>query len=103
MNLKNCNIDKIVKNITNGLSWKHISCDYDFSNAYKRSLTFTEDQAHSICRYFEENGRNTSSKEILDYLGIIPSSYKEFRKYGTIISSIRTKKYYKNICNKYNY
>ena len=103
MDLKDCNIDKIVMNIINGLSWKHISCNYDFSNAYKRSFLFEEDQIHSICRYLELHGRDTSSKEILDYLGIIPDSYNTFRKYTTALSAIRKKKNYKNICNQYNY
>ena len=30
MNIPNCNIEKIVQNIKNGYSWKHISCEYDF-------------------------------------------------------------------------
>lgn len=103
MNIKDCSIEKIVMNIIGGYSWKHISKDYDFSNAYKKPSIFTDEQIHLICKYFEQNGNNASSREILNYLGITPKDYKDFRNYGTAITSIRKKKYYKDICNQYNY
>ena len=103
MNLKDCNIDKIVQNIMNGLSWKHISCDYDFSNAYKRVPTFTDEQVHLICKYLELNGKSSSTKEILNYLGIIPENNKQLKVYISALYTIRNKKYYKDICNMYNY
>lgn len=103
MNLKDCNINKIAKNITNRASWKHISKDYDFSNSFKREFLFTKEEVHQICKYFEENGRETSTDEILDYLGIVPKSFEDRRRYQTALSPIRNKKNYINICNQYNY
>ena len=103
MNLKDCNIDKIVMNIINGFSWKHISKDYDFSTKFNRDYLFTIDQVHEICKYFETNGRESSTNEILDYLGIFPKSNEDRRRYQIAISPIRNRKNYKNICNQYNY
>lgn len=103
MDIKDCNIDKIVMNIINGHSWKHISKDYDFSNMYRITFMFTENQVHLICKYLEMNGENIKTKEILNYLGIIPKSNEEFKKYSTALTAIRKKKNYKNICNQYNY
>lgn len=103
MNLENCNVDKIVMNIMNGLSWKHISKDYDFSNAYKKPSVFTDEQIHSVCKYLELNGKDTGSRELLDHLRIVPKDYMDFRNYTTVLSSIRRKKYFKNICDQYNY
>lgn len=103
MNLENCNIDKIVMNIINGFSWRHISKDYDFSNSFKREFLFTENQIHLICKYFESHGKDATSKEILEYLGIVPETYEDHRRYIVSLSPIRNKKNYKNICNLYNY
>lgn len=101
MNLLNCNIDKIVMNIINGFSWKHISKDYDFSNAYKRKFLFTEEQIHEICRYFEFK-KDAPTKEVLDHLGILYDN-NNIKNYIVAISAIRKKKNYKNICKLYNY
>lgn len=103
INIQDCDIQKIVMNILHGHSWKHISKDYDFSNAYKRKFLFTEDQINSICKYFERIDRNASTKEILNYLGIVANSDTELKRYCIAISAIRKKKNYKNICEKYNY
>ena len=103
MNLKDCNIDKIVMNIINGYSWKHISKEYDFSNKFNREFLFRIDQIHEICKYFEIHGRETSTDEILNYLGIIPKSFEDRRRYQVALSPIRNRKNYKNICNQYNY
>lgn len=103
MNLKDCNIDKIVMNIINGYSWKHISKEYDFSNKFNRKFMFTENQIYEICKYFELYGRETTTDKILDHLGIIPESFEDRRKYQIALSSIRNRKNYKRICSKYNY
>lgn len=101
MNLSNCNIEKIVMNILNGHSWKHISKDYDFTNSYKRSFLFTIDQIHEICRYFETN-IEASTKEVLEHVGV---EYNDdnIKNYVVAVSAIRKKKNYKNICAQYNY
>jgi len=103
MNIEDCNINKIVMNIVGGYSWKHISKDYDFSNAYKKPSVLTDEQIHSVCKYLELNGADTKSRELLDHLGIVPKDNKDFRNYTTVLSSIRKRKYYKNICDQYNY
>lgn len=102
MNLPEYDIPKIVMNIINGHSWKHISKDYDFTNRYRKPSVFTDEQIHLICKYFEDNGR-VGAREILKYLGIEPQTDKEFGLYSTTITSIRNKKFFKNICNNYNY
>lgn len=101
MNLENCNIDKIVMNIINGLSWKHISKDYDFSYKYSRKFLLSIEQVNEVCKYFEKNLK-ASTKEILDYLGIYYND-SNINQYKVAISAIRKKKNYKNICNKYKY
>lgn len=103
MNIEDCNIDKIVMNILGGYSWRYISKDYDFSNAYKKPSVLTDEQIHSVCKYLELNGKDVGSREILDYLGIVPETYKIFRNYTTVLCSIRKRKYYKDICDQYNY
>lgn len=102
MNLKDCNIDKIVMNIVNGYSWRHISREYDFSHKFNRQFLFTIDQIHEICRYLEVNGVNTSTREILNHLGITYDN-ESLRNYKVAISALRRRKNYKNICSKYNY
>ena len=52
---------------------------------------------------FEIHGRETSTDEILNYLGIIPKSFEDRRLYQVALSPIRNRKNYKNICNQYNY
>ena len=102
MNLKDCNIDKIVMNIVNGYSWRHISREYDFSHRFNRQFLFTIDQIHEICRYFEVNGVNTSTREILNHLRITYDN-ESLKNYKVAISALRRRKNYKNICSKYNY
>ena len=101
MNLKDCNIDKIVMNIINRYSWKHISREYDFSHRFNRHFLFTAEQIHEICRYFEKYPE-ASTKEVLNHLGV---KYNDdnIKNYVIAISAIRKKKNYKNICNQYNY
>ena len=99
-----CDVVKISNNIKHGLSWKHISCDYDFSKSYTRAR-FTDEQVHTICKYFEMNGRNHSFREVLRYLGIndLALSNKELDLYNVSISAIRKKKTFQSICNLYDY
>ena len=104
MNLQNCNVRKIVTNIKLGLSWKNISKDYDFSNAYKKSK-FTDEDVHTICKYFQDHGRDTPTSEICKLVNIDYYNLSNIEKNRIIasISAIRKKKTFKNICNLYNY
>lgn len=102
--IENCDVSAIARNIKGGYSWKHISSLYDFSNSYKHNR-FSEADVHKICKYFEDNGRDSSTKEVLNFIGINLDSYndKERNVIKSSISAIRNKKTFKNICNNYNY
>lgn len=91
----------ISTNIKSGLSWKHISCSYDFSNAYCR-YSFTDDQVHMICKAFELLGRELSTRDVL---GMINYDYTDadMSKLNAAISSYRNKKSRINICSLYDY
>lgn len=104
MNLTNCNVSTIVRNILSGYSWKHISCYYDFSKAYKKYI-FTIEQVHQICEYFQNNGKNKSYKDVLYYLGIPFNGIdkKELVRMRMSINYIRHKESFKEITSKYNY
>ena len=92
---------QISTNIKMGLSWKHISCNYDFSNAYSRFL-FTDEQIHMICKAFELLGRDTSTKDIL-YMIKYDCSGKDMKKLNAAICAYRNKKNRKDICDLYDY
>ena len=92
---------QISTNIKMGLSWKHISCNYDFSNAYSRFL-FTDEQIHMICKAFELLGRDTSTKDIL-YMIKYDYSGKDMKKLNAAICAYRNKKNRKDICDLYDY
>lgn len=92
---------KISTNIKLGLSWKHISCNYDFSKSYSRFL-FTDEQIHMICKAFEILGRDTSTKDILDIIGYDYSG-KNMNNLNAAIYAYRNKKNRKDICNLYDY
>lgn len=97
---------RIVCNIKNGSCWKHISSQYDFSNANKVKRLFTNDEIHFICKCFQNYGvKNITTKEILALLGIDLDALDSKQKsvYNTCVSSIRNKKTFKDICNLYNY
>lgn len=97
-------IFKLIQNIKNGHCWKHISCNYDFSNAKNKNV-FRDGQIHKICEYFQNNGTNCLYKNVLDYIGIDYSniSEKELDCLNAAICNLRTKKSFKQICNQYNY
>ena len=99
-----CNVSTIVENIKSGYSWKHIASKYDFSNMYNKN-NFTDDQIYLICKFFEDFGTNHSYKEILEFLNIDYSNMdkKELNKLNSCICSLRNKKTFKDICNKFKY
>lgn len=106
LNYKNCDLRRIVCNIKAGLSWTHISKQYDFSNAYEKRYTFTDEQIHFICKLFQQYGKyGITAKEILLQLGINMDDLdaKAKQRYNAFISSIRNKKNFKAICDQYNY
>lgn len=104
INIPDCNIVKIVQNIINGFNWKYISKLYDFSNAFSK-FNFSIDQINQICGIFESEGINLSYKDILDRLNIDYSNFdnKHLARLNSAICSLRKKKTYKDICDKYNY
>lgn len=104
MQLSKGSIKSVVQNIKNGHCWKHISKKYDMSNAHKKEV-FTNDEIHKICKYFEDHGRNTGYKEILNYMNIDYSNMnnKKLNCLNSCICGIRSKKGFKTICNQYNY
>jgi hypothetical protein len=104
MKLNNCDIKKIVQNIKNGHSWKHISKNYDFSNAYRKER-FSEEEINKICRYFQDNGTSIGYREILKYLGYNDKAMdqKTLDVYNAAICGIRNRKGFKIICDKYYY
>ncbi len=104
MDIHNVNMRKIVENIKLGLSWSHISKNYDFSKAFKKN-NFSDDQIHKICKLFEDRGTKISYKQVLDYIGYDYSyaTNKELDRLNASICGIRSKKTFKSICNQYNY
>lgn len=105
INIPNCDMRRLVQNIKNGHCWTHISKDYDFSNMDKVTYTFNEDQIRIICKYMEDHGKSSSSQEILSLFGLDYHSMdkKQKMKYASVISDIRNKRTFVNICNEYNY
>ena len=67
--------------------------------------TFNEDQIRIICKYMEDHGKSSSSQEILSLFGLDYHSMdkKQKMKYASVISDIRNKRTFVNICNEYNY
>ncbi len=102
---ENCSPNQIISNIKAGLSWKHISNQYDFSNMYHKQPVFVEDQIRNICIYFQNKGVNSSTSDILNYIGIDYDKLDGETKfqYVQIISYMRKRKMYKNIVKDYNY
>ncbi|WP_301204468.1 hypothetical protein [Bacteroides acidifaciens] len=101
----NCKPVQIISNIKSGLSWKHISSQYDFSNLYHKEPLLVEDQIRAICSYMQENGRNASTKDLLQCIGINYNSLDKETKsrYVGTISYMRKKKMYKHIVKDYDY
>jgi len=45
-----------IRDIYCGNTWRHITCDYDFSNYTKLGCEiYTDEQIHHVCRFLEEN------------------------------------------------
>ena len=105
MNIDHCNITKIVTNIKLGLSWKHISCNYDFSKSFTVKNVFSDEQIHIICNSFQSSGRNIKYKDILNILNIDINtlSDKELKRFNYTISCIRNRNYRLDICSQYYY
>lgn len=97
---------KTVQNIKNGHCWKHISQKYDFSNMSVKNH-FSDNDIENICKLFEKCGTDIGTKDVLTHIGSSINydnlNSKEKSRINACISSIRRKKTFKNICNKYNY
>ena len=96
------NMCDIIGDIRNGNRYKDVSKNYDISykNVMRYDQIFNYDQIHFICKCLE-NGMSTS--DILSNLGINKNeiSAKEYEKYRHFISTIKTRKVFKNISNDY--
>lgn len=95
----------ITDSIKNNYAWKEISSKYDFSNMYHRKFKFSENEIHEIYKLFEKFGRDLSYKSILNKLNIDYSNFdsKELANLNACIYGIRNKKYFKKICDLYDY
>lgn len=101
------NIASVAVSIRNGVAWKDVSKNYDMSNAYNYSgrNLFTDDQIHAMCKAFQEHGTGITYKQAMNYAGIYygDMSQDQLNLMNVMISSLRKKKSYKNICEQYNY
>jgi len=102
--IENCDMRRLVQNIKNGHCWKHISSKYNFDNMDKVYRILSYDQINIICKYLESNPK-ISTKEVLNYIGLDYGNMdkKNKARYATLISCIRNKKTFINICDKYDY
>lgn len=97
----NDNNRDMIGNIKRGISWKHISCQYDFSNVKYNNSKFTDDQIHHICKMLENQ---KSLSEIYYYL------YKDkylgsriHKKFYEFIRLIKNRKSFTYISKNYNF
>ena len=103
-----CDFRRLITNIKNGHCHSFISKNYDFSNAWNvndNDRKFTEDQIHIICKYFQDHGKNATTKEICDILNIDYGNLDltNKRRYFAAVSAIRNKKTFNSICDLYDY
>jgi hypothetical protein len=91
----------ISSNIKAGLSWKHIACQYDFSNAFSRG-PFTDQEIHMICQVFWFMGVETPTRDILNIIGY-KYSEEDMNNLVAAVSSYRKRKCRRDICDQYDY
>jgi len=103
-----CNIKTLINNIKNGHAHSNISKEYDFSKAWSKEIydrKFTQDQIHILCEAFQRFGRQLSTKDACDIIGVDydNASYEEKRRLVAAIGGIRNKHNFKYICELYDY
>lgn len=95
------NMCDIIGDIRNGNRYKHISKFYDiaYKTVSRYDQIFNNDQIHFICKCLE-SGMKTP--EILYKLGINKSDHG-YEKYRHFISTVKTRKVFKEISNNYTF
>lgn len=97
-----------IERIRSKKTWNTLLLGYDFSNydPYHNSRVFTKEELHSICKYLEENGKQTSTEEVFRYLGkgdfySYPTEVRA--SYTHALSCLKGRSKYKNISSNYNF
>lgn len=95
------NIHDILHDIKCGKSWKTISCNYDIPK-YKivNNRYLANDQVHIICEALLNNPK-ISNRELFEIIGLDVSTKEKYSKARHCIESIKAKKAYTDISNKY--
>lgn len=104
-----CNVKlSIVQDISKKKSWKHISCDYDFSNnSIRKSTILSFEEIHKVCKFYEDNQKDEGvsirnhSKKALKSLGYTDDLITE--SMVDLTRKLYTRKKFKSICSKYSY
>ena len=98
------NMCDIIGDIRNGNRYKDISKDYNiaYKNVMRYDQKFNNDQIHFICKCLEDG---VKISDILIKLGIYKHdlSAKEYDSYRHFISTIKTRKVFKNISDGYKF
>lgn len=105
----------LIGRIKTKYSYSSITKDYDFSNYHSGvGKTFTDAEVHKICEFFQMvnetnmyNGKRYGVKEAMNYIGKI-DWYNSLDKnkqqlVSGVISRLKKKSTYPDICNQYNY
>lgn len=95
--------ESIVGNIACGYTWKELYIKYDLKNTKRTNRLFSNDQLHSICKFFELNkGKFNTLKELyIEALAFIGIKY-ESHMHETM-NRIYYKKRFNEITNLYDY
>jgi len=92
----------IISSIKNKKIWKSISCLYNIPESSRNDQLFSDNEAHTICKYMETNMNN---KEILKNMGFDINNQDKNKKgslYRTL-NRIRSKDRYTHISKDYNF
>lgn len=88
------NIKRKLIMIKTGNAWKDIAKNYTFSNQKRIRSDFTEQMIHDICKMLQDG--ETDYGKILDTIGV-----DDTRLHRKTVSTIKTRKKYKNISKSY--
>lgn len=91
----------IVSDIKQGQSWKHISCNFTFTQ--RPGKLFSNEQIHNICKYFELNSIGNLTVNDHCRNALLYYNYDASDRYVDSARKIYTRKYYSNISNNYNF
>ena len=93
--------ESIVYNISNGGSWRYIKDKYNIMPKFQK--IFTDEQVHTICKYFENCDIKFGEKEynFKKICNILNIEYNDAK--NRAIERIYYKLTHKDICSQYNY